>query len=1066
MNSRNYVALISLLLMVSSARAIGSETASDTQRERQEFNEGWSFHKGDPEGTADALSYFKNPAVKDAVIASASTNVLSEAQQQLGSAVTFTRPEFDEKGWRRLDLPHDWGIEGPFDINLPGNTGKLPWSGVAWYRKHFSLPASDAGKRISLEIDGAMSCPMIWCNGHFVGGWPYGYSSFSLNLTPFLKPGGENVLAVRLDNPDNSSRWYPGGGIYRNVWLTKTSPVHVAHWGTTVTTPNVSDSKASVKVSTKVVNEQKDPVTATLSTELISIDGSNRPVGIGITLSPVTATIAPGGELRHDQAADVANPKLWDTNHPDRYAAITTVSVDGKVVDRVETPFGIRSIKFTKENGFLLNGKRLQLQGVCDHHDLGALGTAFNLRAAERQLQILKEMGVNALRTSHNMPAPELLDLCDRMGILVMDESFDCWARGKTPNDYSRFWNDWHEKDLRAEIRRDRNHPSVIMWSLGNEINEQGKAEAVPIVEELVRIAHEEDFTRPATAGGNGVIHWNPRFAGAYDILGENYEPGNYAAILKRFPDKPLFASETSSCVSSRGEYFFQSPEGMAAFNEGLRKREEDRHDREVKKAQAAGKPTPVPREFKPRQFTSISLSTHEGGMENFQVSSYDLYAPGWAQTPDQEFAGLDAAPSVAGEFVWTGFDYLGEPTPFNADVTNLLNFRNDPAKQAEMEKQLKELGKVRCPSRSSYFGVVDLCGFPKDRFYLYQSRWRPELPMVHILPHWNWPDRVGKVTPVHLYTSGDEAELFLNGKSLGRKKKGAKGDGNPNLANSCTVTASSEEKSKRNLASLAIDQNDGTVWIASDGSPGQWWSADLGGVRKVRQITLLHEREAEKYTCLLEASDDGTHWRPLSGVTSPVMNGKTAFYDCDDCFRYLKVTFPSLRPGVWASLAEVGIYGKPLSTTGTPYRICWDDVVYEPGELKAVAYKNGKPWAEETVRTTGPAAKLILEPDRDLISNDGRDLSFVKLTVRDKEGLPVPRSSPALTFEISGPGEIIATDNGDATDLTAFSSKERKAYNGLALVIVRAKKGESGPIILKASSEGLASAETKIETH
>jgi hypothetical protein len=780
----------------------------------------------------------------------------------------------------------------------------------------------------------------------------------------------------------------------------------------------------------------------------------------------MTCKVDPAGERKFENRVKIPNPKLWDINDPRRYVAVTTVSDGGKVTDTYETQFGIRSIKFDAEKGFFLNGKHVPLNGVCNHHDLGALGAAFNTRAAERQLEILKGMGVNALRTSHNMPAPELLDLCDKMGILVMDESFDCWEAAKKPNDYHLLFKDWHERDLRAEIRRDRNHPSVIMWSLGNEISEQGKTAGIPIVEELVRIAHDEDATRPATAGGNGVGNWEPRFVAAYDLLGQNYEQGSYSSIRKKYPGKPLFASETSSCVSSRGEYFFQSPEGMAAFNEGLRIKDEERYAREVKKAQAAEKPTPAPRSFKPREFAPISESTHEGGMENFQVSSYDLYAPGWAQTPDQEFAGLDKEPSVAGEFVWTGFDYLGEPTPFNADPTNLLNFRNDPAKRAEMEKQLKELGKIRCPSRSSYFGIVDLCGFPKDRFYIYQSRWRPDLPMVHILPHWNWPERVGKVTPVHVYTSGDEAELFLNGKSLGRKKKIRSKEGFTNLALSCPVSASSQEVSKGNIASHAIDENQGTVWIAKDGSPGQWWSLDLGKVRKVRQITLSHEQDPDLYTCVLKASDDGVHWRPLAGVKFPVMTGKKADYSCDDSFRFLKVEFPEMKPLLWPSLAEVGVYEEPLSPNRSPYRIIWDDVVYKPGELKAVAYKNGKPWAEETLRTTGNAAQLTLEPDRTEIGNDGRDLSFVKLTVRDKDGLPVPRSANTMTFEISGPGEIVATDNGDATDLNTFSNTTRKAFNGLALAIVRAKMGESGPIILKATSDGLTPAEITINTH
>lgn len=920
---KSITAIIASLLVSTTLLHAEVPKEGDFPRQRINFNENWSFIKGDPDGTSNALSYFENPAVKDALIASASPGGLTQDQKQLGSNVPFSQPSFDDNGWRKLDLPHDWAIGGPFDIKLAGNTGKLPSPGVAWYRKHFILPATDAKKQISLEIDGAMSYPMVWCNGQFVGGWPYGYSSFGLDLTPYLKPGAENVVAVRLDNPDKSSRWYPGGGIYRNVWLTKTQPVHVAHWGTFVTTPEVSPSKASIKVTTSLVNDSSKAVEATISTVIHNLDSSNQVTGQGITLPAVTQSVPPSGKVEFKQEGIVTDPKLWDTLHPNRYVALSTVSVEGKTIDSVETPFGIRDIQFTVDNGFLLNGKRVQLQGVCDHHDLGALGAAFNERATERQLEILKKMGVNALRTSHNMPAPELLDLCDRMGILVMDESFDCWNIRKGANDYNRLWENWHEKDLRAEIQRDRNHPSVIMWSLGNEIPGQGSKESVPIVEELVRIAHEADPTRPASAGGNGVSRWNPDFAKAYDILGENYEPGSYPRIRTNNPLKPLFASETSSCVSSRGEYFFQTPEGMAAVNEVLRKKVDDRYTTAVKKAQAEGKPTPTPPSFKPEEFKAVSENTHEGGMENFQVSSYDLYAPGWAQTPDDEFKGLDQAPYTAGEFVWTGFDYLGEPTPYNSDMTNLLNFRNDPVKQAEMEKQLKELGKVKCPSRSSYFGIVDLCGFPKDRFYLYQARWRPDLPMVHILPHWNWPDRVGKVTPVHVYTSGDEAEVFLNGKSLGRKKK------------------------------------------------------------------------------------------------------------------------------------------APLE-----YRLRWDDVVYQPGELKAVAYKDGKQWAETMVRTTGPALKLTLEPDRAKIKNDGLDLSFVTLTVADKDGQMVPRSHNPITFSVSGPGEIVATDNGDAADLTTFSSPERKAYNGLAMAIVRAKKGANAPITVKATSEGLDPAETVITAH
>jgi beta-galactosidase len=498
-----------------------------------------------------------------------------------------------------------------------------------------------------------------------------------------------------------------------------------------------------------------------------------------------------------------------------------------------------------------LNGKRVPLNGVCDHADLGALGTVVNTRGLERQIEILKEMGCNAIRTSHNPPAPELLDLCDRMGMLVMDESFDCWKSAKKPNDYHLLYDAWHEKDWRAELRRDRNHPSIILWSIGNEIPEQGRPEGPAMAAELSRIAHEEDPTRPTTAACNNTRSASNGYGTNLDVFGYNYKPGEFGRFRNANPNQPVYGSETASCISSRGEYFFP---------------------------------------FTPNK---------GGGQSNFQMSSYDIYSPGWATLPELEFKGQDQFPFSAGEFVWTGFDYLGEPTPY---------------------KEMEDRGNKGVPSRSSYFGIIDLAGFKKDRFYLYQARWRPELPMAHILPHWNWPNRIGEVTPVHVYTSGDEAELFLNGKSLGRKKK-------------------------------------------------------------------------EQYQ----------------------------------------------------------------------YRLIWNDVTYQPGELKVVAYKNGKKWATEVMKTTGPAQKLTMQPDRAKIQADGNDLSYVTVTVADKSGLMVPRSKNHIQFSVEGPGEIVATDNGDATSLVSFQSPERDAYNGLALVIVRAKPGQAGNIILKAKADGLESCETKI---
>lgn len=870
------VALSRLALVACAAFMFAGVTVAQVSpRSRESFNDGWRFRKDDPPGAEGRLSYEK---IKGSVTATGGdfggTSESVQADAGLGANVAYTRREFDDSGWRRLNLPHDWGIEGPFRQEYPGETGKLPWWGVGWYRKHFTVPASDRGRQLYLDIDGAMSYATVWLNGRFVGGWPYGYASFRLDLTPFVQYGAENVVAIRLDNPPDSSRWYPGGGIYRNVWLVKTAPVHVAHWGTYIRTPEVTPQSATVWVNFTLENHSGAEADVTVRARLYELTP-----GGAKSAQPVAVADAPDLNLpagaRDDinASARITNPKLWSPARPSLYVAVTTVEQGGKTVDSYETVFGIRTVKFDAARGLLVNGEPLEIKGVCNHHDLGALGAAVNRRALERQLEILKEMGVNAIRTSHNPPAPELLELCDRMGFLVMDEAFDAWRRSKKKNDYHLLFDDWYEKDLRALVRRDRNHPSVIIWSTGNEIGEQGTPEGHKLSQRLTEIVQGEDPTRPVTAGANNVNAGYNGFQKTVDVFGYNYKPQEYGKFREKNPSLPLYGSETSSTVSSRGEYFFPVEE------------EKDK------------------------------------GKSDFQVSSYDLYAPRWATTPDAEFKGQDEHPSVGGEFVWTGFDYLGEPTPFNADSTNLLNF-TDPAAQARMSEELKALGKIRVPSRSSYFGIVDLAGFKKDRFYIYQARWRPELPMAHVLPHWNWPGREGQVTPVHVYTSGDEAELFLNGRSLGRKQRGA-----------------------------------------------------------------------------------------------------------------------------------------------FEYRLRWDEVKYEPGEVRVVAYKNGRRWAGDVVRTTGPAARLMLKADRAGIDADGSDLSFVTVSVVDKAGSTVPRSKNRMHFEIFGPGEIVAVDNGDPTSHESFQSKERAAYNGLCLVVVRSKAGAAGSIKLRAYSEGLKSADVTIRS-
>ncbi len=634
-------------------------------------------------------------------------------------------------------MPHDWGIEGPFDPDLPGETGKLPWHGVAWYRKSFHLNRTDVGSVIELHLDGAMSYATVWLNGACVGGWVYGYTSFKVDLTARARFGKQNVLAIRLDNPPGSSRWYPGGGLYRNTWLVKTPALRFSHLGAFVTTPRITARRARVNVDLELENRtsRKQQLSITSSIFALSSDGSLSSKAVAVS-EAASLELESGARTHRSHGLDVAPPRLWSLESPERYVAVSRIESKGKVIDEIHTRFGIRSLRVDAGEGFFLNGEKLRLNGVCMHHDLGALGAAVSERAIERQIEILKSMGCNAIRTAHNPPAPELPEICDRLGMLLMVEAFDCWRRGKKgpagmaerdPNmeyfDYARAFDNWHEQDLRAMVRRDRNHPSVIMWSIGNEVLEQWSPDGWKLAKHLAGIVREEDRTRPITSGFNAESSGYTGYQTAVDLVGYNYKPGAYLPFHRSQPTIPVFGAETASTVSSRGEYFFPVSDDPAE------------------------------------------------GRADFHVSSYDLYAPGWAFPPDREFQGLDEAPFALGEFVWTGFDYLGEPTPYNADTTNLLNF-TDPKQRERMASELARLGKISVPSRSSYFGIIDLAGFPKDRFYLYQARWRPELEMAHILPHWNWPERIGKVTPVHVYSAADEAELFLNGKSQGRRRR------------------------------------------------------------------------------------------------------------------------------------------------------------------------------------------------------------------------------------------------------------------------------------------------------
>lgn len=633
-------------------------------------------------------------------------NPVKPAPPETGPLVSPAAPEFDDNAWRTLDLPHDWGIEGPFRMDLENETGKLPWPGIGWYRKTLALPAEDKGKAVYLDFDGAMSLAKVFVNGKAAGEWAYGYNSFRIDLTPHLRFDAPNTIAVRLDNLARSSRWYPGGGIYRHVHLVKANPVHIAYNGVFARAENISPASAEVVVSTEI---QGASAGVEIVHELLDASGKR---------------VASERSSSASARLKVKSPTLWSTEKPYLYTLRSTLVKGSGKLDSEDTAIGIRTAEW-KPDGFYLNGRRVQINGVCNHHDLGAIGAAFNTRAAERQIELLKEMGCNSIRTSHNPPAPQLLDLCDRMGMLVLDELFDSWKMGKKPNDYHLHFDQWHERDVANFIRRDRNHPCVIAWSTGNEIPEQGSKNMHWVSEKLTSEIRKHDPTRQITVGCNNLASATNGFAETVDILGFNYpvrQPKLAADIHAKKPNLPILSTESASCVSSRGCYYFP-----------------------------------------------VSWNKSAGNYE-FQVSSYELSAPGWANRPDLDFELLEKNPFIAGEYVWTGFDYLGEPTPYNQDSTNALNFQN-PEERAKAMEELKKLG-GKAPSRSSYFGILDLAGFPKDRYYLYQAHWRPDFPMAHILPHWNWPERAGQVTPVHVFTSGDEAELFLNGKSLGRRKK------------------------------------------------------------------------------------------------------------------------------------------------------------------------------------------------------------------------------------------------------------------------------------------------------
>ncbi|MGE5520499.1 MAG: beta-galactosidase GalB [Candidatus Dadabacteria bacterium] len=608
--------------------------------------------------------------------------------------------KYDDAAWRKLDLPHDWSIEGSFDEKNPTtfNQGALP-AGIGWYRKSFQLPVNSRNKRVYINFDGVYRNSEVWINGHFLGKRPYGYSSFQYDVSRFIFPAGsQNIIAVRVDNSEQpNSRWYTGSGIYRKVWLEITNSIAVSHWGNFIKTPYVISQEATLSIGTNILNTTGKTTPVQLKQEVFD------PSGKLVAVVQKRITVGTDSSLVHLLNTTIKKPKLWSVEQPFLYRCVTNIVSNGRVIDRTETTFGIRRFYFDSKKGFFLNGKHLKILGVCNHHDLGALGAAVKVRAIERQLKLLKEMGCNAIRTAHNPPASELLDLCDKMGFLVMDEAFDIWEKKKNKYDYSIDFKDWHQQDLEDMVKRDRNHPSVIIWSIGNEIREQFDSTGVAITRDLVRIVKSVDSTRPVTSAltennpGKNYIYKS----GALDVLGFNYKLFDYPVLPERFTGGKFIATETASALATRGHYDLPSDSARI-----------------------------WPPDAKP--FTK--------GNPDYTVTAYDNAYAFWGASHEESWKAVKKFEFIAGCFVWSGFDFLGEPVPY------------------------------QWPARSSYYGIIDLAGFPKDVYYLYQSEWTKK-PVLHLFPHWNWTQ--GQQVDVWAYyNNADEVELFLNGKSLGTQKK------------------------------------------------------------------------------------------------------------------------------------------------------------------------------------------------------------------------------------------------------------------------------------------------------
>lgn len=917
-------------------------------------------------------------------------------------------------------LPHDWAIAGPFDEqSRNGGQGKLPWRGVGWYFKSFDLSRDDAARAVILDFDGCMAFPEVYVNGVYVGGWDYGYVGFQLDITRYLKFGDKNTVAVRCDVRKHASRWYPGAGIYRNVtWIQCSPKAWLPKGSVFVSTPKITQEKAEVAVSIEA--KVNSSLTDSLCADATILAPNGEPVA-KLDALPLRENGGTSGKA----TLSVPSPQLWSPETPSLYRLKVTLRAsaprsgvqtkddtkDAAVLDEIETPFGIRTVEWTADDGFHLNGKRLQLKGVNLHHDQGICGAASHPAAVERQLRIMKEMGVNAIRTSHNPNSSVFMDLCDRLGFVVWNELFDKWDATVDLFDQTKF-DEFTERQARQLVYRDRNRPSVCVWSIGNEVFdvERGeKGSSNPFLDGPRRVQHIADCFRRLdptrkTAFGccvSATCTPDNHTRDGVDVIGWNYG-AQYQKGRLRYPEKSMVYSESASAVSTRGYYELPHPGQKDQFN----------------------------------------ATTH-------QVDGFDWCSVPWGDIPDVEFDRMEKDRYVAGEFVWTGFDYLGEPSPFNEDA------------------------------RSSYFGIVDLCGIPKDRYFLYRSYWNQKAETVWVLPHWNW--NVGDKTPVYVYSSGDSAELFLNGKSLGKRSKmkalsAVKNDALAMTGVAPTISASSTENrnGQTNAPENAFDSNPETRWCASSNANGEWLRLDFEtAIAPIPQLIVL-EQSAEKYRFRLEISNDGQKWETAFTHDRAAATGNcvqipaAALKAPASSFR---LVFDETSPGAWASVREWRFAEKLSQSELLPsyyavidkYRLRWEDVSYEPGTLEAVAYRDGKEIGRQTLRTAGKINAIRLTPEKVRFANDD-DLIFVLAEAIDKSGTLCPNEMRSFSVSIDGPAELVGIGNGNPMGYDSIGDASHPLFYGKAMIVLRSTDAEGKTVRLKVVSDGLQESETILE--